>query len=189
MSTKTKKKQAEVTFRSRSPNQRVVLRPRRPETRDTNNRIITRAESGKSIQFEQGTYVTDDPGEIEALRNDPQFGNGYGWVEETPEPTDVLEEITNATAAGSSDVIEAIKAREEQGYQRPQVIAQADSALNALATARGSEPVTVEDEKPKRKKAAKKKAAAKSEGKAEADKTAEADATQDDDGDSGSSAD
>lgn len=199
----TTKTEQEISFQSRSPNQKVVITPGRPERLDGQNRVLSEAVRPKRVEFKPcltddpdspvrsagtgtglvgliGRYTTSDPEEIAALRANPLFATAYGWFEETPEADNELAAITEATASGDTKAIEKILAAEHEGYERPEVIAQGEAALAAIEKAQPK----------KAKKPAGKKAAAKPEGKAKASETesAEAETAKENDGDSGVSA-
>jgi len=149
MATKTKKKATgPVTFYARSPNQTVIVVPKRAAILDAQNRVLEPAVEGHTVQFEGGCYETSDSAELAALREDPMFGNQYGWVESTPESGDTITEITAAAAARNIQRLREIEEDEQEGYQRGDVLKQARAAIEAVE----GQP------KAKKKPAAKKKA-------------------------------
>jgi hypothetical protein len=123
-------------FLSAKPDQRVIVRPRRPERLDVDGRVISKEVTGIYAQFNANRLETDDSDVIEGLKKADEFETPGGWWLEDappdePKPTQKqqLSAITKATAKGDTDALRELIDEERAGHNRVALIDQAELAL------------------------------------------------------------
>lgn len=95
----------------------------------------TRRVQGKTLEFHEGRYETEDPVEIEFLGKHVNRDRLFRDVtDDLPKPpaTEVLAAITRAAAGQDRDEILRLWQIETENWQRGDVLAAAQSALEAL---------------------------------------------------------
>ena len=95
----------------------------------------TRRVQGKTLEFFEGRFETEDPVEIEFLADHVNRERLFRDVtDDLPKPpaTEVLSAIARAAAKGERDEIIRLWQLETENWQRADVLAAAQSALEAL---------------------------------------------------------
>lgn len=135
---RSKKKAA--TFYSKSPNQLLWLEPARFPVDDPSGRRLDPGTEGKSVEFENGTYTTEDEDTIKALREHRLFNSAFyehGNAPDEPKPT-VKEQLSKVTKAASDKDAEAVReviAKERETHNREVVLDAAEDVLEAIESA------------------------------------------------------
>lgn len=108
-----------VTFISFLHDQQVIIVPRRPRyaTDGAGNVIAAGVVPGKTAEFRNRKFTTDDLEVIEGLRNHARYGTDRGWREDFDSARPVVqalqEEIAELAASGDIDNLRAIVQAEE----------------------------------------------------------------------------
>lgn len=123
----------------RSQGLRLVLTPRQPLYGQGGERIGQT--EGLTVEFSHGLFETDDPALVEKLRSHPQRDREFVEIgaepDRVPSSEPVIEAILKATAELDAPALEAIKAEEESGHNRPDVMTAVQAAIRRV---HGQEP-------------------------------------------------
>jgi hypothetical protein len=120
-----------VVFVAKAHNHRVVLEPTRNVIAQNTGDVVTR--KGKTVEFKNGIYRTDDSEEAKALRESSSFGIYFFEKEEAPPaPGDAIKAVTRAAANRDADKLREIIVTERNGHSRPEVLEVARTALDEM---------------------------------------------------------
>lgn len=122
-------KSDQVLFASTFSEHRLVIDPSEYVWEGSRLRGETKSHT---IEFHDGTFRTNDPGEIAFLREKMQTEPAiYEIPQETPDPSALLVELVSASA----DRAEQILNEELEGWERDPVIAAAHARLASFSQA------------------------------------------------------
>src|SRR5262245_48048079 len=124
----------QITFVSKRRELRLVDVP---ETIEIDSQGRQRRKPGVAYQFNRGQFVTNDPKLIKWLRAHRLYNDGIdGFIETAtpaPDPSETLAAISGAAVELDGDEIARILAEEQEGWERPEVLISAQSALDRIA--------------------------------------------------------
>lgn len=139
-------------FYSKTSNLKLTIEPAQQQYLPNGN--VTTTSSGKRIEFQGGVFRTEDPDEIEFLREAAGYNSRAlgGFFEKgnepdmpRPTPEEIDEIVYPAVAAGTPEPIEELLEAENEGHKRPAVLESLTKAKNTVYKALGIDP----DETPK----------------------------------------